>query len=127
MNIIQSPFPDDYPGSISLPDALTFPQVLAFEAALVATRGKADALSCVTSIGAVNSIVEWHIDGLPDQPTAENIFIKDGVNRDYKIAGDFYKWVLNECAKLFLAEKTVPKASESEPINSLPTPKVKKV
>jgi len=120
-NIVPSPFSDDFPGAITLPDALTFPQILAFEAALVATRGKADALSCVVSIEAVNQIITWNITGLPEKPKPAEIF----EGRDYKVAGDFYKWVLNECAKVFRAEKVVPKESGSKLTNTLPTPKEK--
>lgn len=108
MKNIPSTFPD-YPGEIVLPDALTFPQILAVESILVNTRGKADALSCMTVIDKINLVVDWKIDGLPEKPTADNIF----VGHDYKVAGEFYRFVLSQVTKLMFKEKEVPKVSGS--------------
>jgi len=102
---LESPYPE-YPGKVTFPDALTFPQLLAFDNALFATRGIATIAGCQASIDAVNSIVEWHIDNLPEKPTPESIFIGHPVME----AKALYTWVLIECIRVYRAEREIPKA-----------------
>jgi hypothetical protein len=101
---IESPYPDEYPGSITIPDGLTFPQLVDFSEALAATRGATDPKNCILSIAAINSIVTWEITNLPDKPKAKDIFVGHLAEN----AGAFYRWVLAQVAGLYKNEKTVP-------------------
>lgn len=63
-----------FPGTVKLPDALTFPQLQAWENAF----GQADVsgdtyiLQARRVLPAICEIVqEWHITGIPDNPTPE--------------------------------------------------------
>jgi hypothetical protein len=120
---IQSPYPE-YPGHITLPDGLLWPQLLAFADAQAAcatdfTRPRiAHARICANSIDAVNGIVDWHIDRLPEKPAPSDIF----VGRNAVIAGKFYQWVYNQVLRVWRNEDTVPNALSSGPTNTQVTP-----
>ncbi len=109
---IESPYPDTFPGSITLPDALTWAQFVAVDIGLFESRGVANVVGAAACIGAVNAIVEWHIDGLPEKPTPESIFMKkdaDGKRIPARVTKGFFNWVQNQVARLYSAEKEVPK------------------
>ena len=69
-----------YPGYVILPDFLTLPQVMAFEAALgdinagpveAGTKVWFTVLDKDKLTAILLCVSEWHIEGLPEQPTAD--------------------------------------------------------
>lgn len=106
---IQSPF-TDYPGSITLPDGLTLPQMAAWELVMEVTRGRYDkAQSWLVALPSLANIVEaWSIEGIPEKPTIENCEFSP--YRRYK---RFAGWVFSEVCKIYLGEEEYPKVSGS--------------
>lgn len=68
-------------------------------------------------------VVEWHIEGFPEKPTAESIFTKGTPKREaMKVAKFFYLWVFDAVVKIFNAESEIPKAYGSGPTDMPKTP-----
>lgn len=65
-----------FPGTVVLPDALTFPQLIAaqdaFEAAREYQDGNVSRWQRALLPGVLACVSEWHIEGVPESPTAEN-------------------------------------------------------
>ena len=114
-----SPFPE-YPGHITLPTELTWPQYLAFGDLSNAAVGSADPRFCMSSIEALSTIMEWHIDNLPQKPTAPDIF----VGHNGFLAGQFYAWVYAQVRKVYAHETEIPNAPAPESIDSAKTPAI---
>jgi len=126
---VDSTFPD-FPGYVIVPDQFTWPQLLAFGKAVAANQTNFIKPSishlemCENSIFAINAIVDWHIEGLPqnpEKPAQADIFI----GKPTKQASAFFMLVYNSVLHVWNQEKEVPKASSSELTNTLPTQKPK--
>lgn len=72
MRIITSPV-KRFPGTVVMPDALTFPQFIAWHKAINTSRPMGGAEGAHEIVKGLLVIVqEWHIENLPDPLTAEN-------------------------------------------------------
>jgi len=117
---IESPWPDEYPGYLILPDFLTWPQIRDFGNVAHAMRGTPLPQKCEVTIEAVSTIVEWHIDNLPEKPTPADIYKQP--DHPALVAGAFYNWILGEVSIIWLNNKTIPKAPAPPPIDTPKAP-----
>lgn len=73
--IITSPV-KKWPGTVVISDPLTYPQLLAFRGSLEAARNGANddwmAVNYAVLPGVTACIEEYHLQGFPEQPTADN-------------------------------------------------------
>ena len=63
-----------WPGTVVISDPLSYPQLLRFREALGAVGGNDDwmAVNYAVLPGVIACIEEYHLQGFPEQPTAEN-------------------------------------------------------
>ena len=110
MPIIQSPV-KEFPGSIVLPDFLTLAQVFAFEVAadeVAALRGGVIRRSQIDKIYLpmlFEVVLEWHIDGQPDEPTIETWRATPR-----RASADLTAWAIGEVTRMYLGEIEIPNA-----------------
>lgn len=107
--VIESPV-KRWPGSIVLPDYLTYPQSSAFRKAY--QDGKAlgenapiDEFYHAILPGACACVESWNIQGLPEHVTAENFPFTPAL-ASAKLAS----WIIGEVARLFAEAEEIPNA-----------------
>jgi hypothetical protein len=108
----QSPVPR-FPGYIVLPEFLTMPQVMAFESALgnVSANLPADGSTRVwltVSDGemvkaALLTVKEWHIQGMPEDPSADTFPFSPR-----KASHDLILWIFGLIRDLWVGELADP-------------------
>ncbi len=105
--IITSPV-KKWPGTITLHDPLTFPQVLAFQDALDGARG----LGADVTLSHVNytllpgifaCIAAWNLDGISNEPTPDTLPASPAAASAQLIA-----WLIDEITALFREANEVP-------------------
>ena len=122
MTVITSPV-KRFPGTVTLPDFLILPQVLAWDETLIRKdeikgrlpqdreptfperkkfRGELDAAYLPAIFGIVQ---EWHIEGVPDVPTIENFPLTPRTP-----SAELTSWLIREIEALYYGEIDIPNA-----------------
>ena len=107
---------DKFPGSVVMPDFLTLPQVIAFEDAnekINELRGSVPEGGSVKrsrldeiNLPVILAIVEsWHIVGIDEKPTIENMPLTPRLASAKLIA-----WLMSEITGLYIGENEIPNA-----------------
>lgn len=100
-----SPVPQ-FPGSIVLPDSLTFAQLLTWERAVRQAEGSSLAEFGPVIVGALLEIViEWRIEGIPT-PAAVETFPATPVRAVSQLLG----WMVSEVQRIIVDAETAPNA-----------------
>ena len=107
---------DKFPGTVVMPEYLTLPQVLAFEAASdnigelrkAATEKGDDGISRTKIdqqyLPVILSIVtEWRIDGVPNIPSLENFPLTPR-----RATAELIAWLIGEITRLWVGEIEIP-------------------
>lgn len=103
-----------FPGYVILPDYLTFPQVFAFEDAIEAAQAHTAEDESIKDWrryfyamlpGLLKCVNEWHIAGIPEQPTPET-FPATPQMPVAELAG----WLIGEVTALLNEAREVPLA-----------------
>lgn len=107
--VITSPV-DKWPGTVTLHDPLTFPQVLAFQDALDEAR----ALGGEASVSKVNytllpgifqCVETWELDGIGENPTPDTFPASPALS-----SAKLISWLIEEVTALFQEANEVPLA-----------------
>jgi hypothetical protein len=103
--VITSPV-KKWPGTVTLSDPLTFPQVFAFEDAIstiqaeqIPTQARADAIWLPVLIACVE---EWHLEGLGA------LSVDNFPATPRQASAQLVAWLIGEIANLFKEAETVP-------------------
>jgi len=101
--VVVSPV-ERFPGTVKLPDSLTFSQLLAWEQAMRQAEGNTLAAFGPVVVGALLQIVEdWHIEGLPT-PVAVETFPATPVRPVSQLLG----WLITEVQGIIVEAEAVP-------------------
>lgn len=100
-----------FPGTVAMPDFLTLPQVLAFEAVNEEVRAMRDtgqelSLSKVNAITLpfiLKIVTEWKISGMENHPTIDNFPATPRLASAQLIA-----WVMGAVTELYIGEVEIP-------------------
>lgn len=97
-----------FSGSVVLPDALTYPQLMAWEQALAAAQGDGKSNTEAWSQllpGILACVSEWHIAGMPERPTPETFPATPRASALKLLA-----WLMGEIQTTIKAEDDAPNA-----------------
>ena len=103
---IESPV-ERFPGYVVLHNPLTYPRVMAFQDAIGEVQELGDTtwikLRYTLMPGILACVESWEIDGVPEDPTPDNIPATPLV-----AAGELVNWLQDEITALLVETETVP-------------------
>lgn len=107
--IIESPV-KRWPGSITLPEYLTYPQVVAFRKAMADARAlgeeaQVDVYNYAMLPGLCVCVEKWNITGLPEQVTAETFPASPA-----RASVQLLSWLIGQVTALFIEAEEIPNA-----------------
>ena len=105
--VITSPV-DKWPGTVTISDPLTFPQVIAFQEALDEARalgGDASmhAANYALLPGVFKCVEAWELDGIPEHPTPDTL-----PGTPALASAELLGWLIEEISNLFTEANEVP-------------------
>jgi hypothetical protein len=105
--VIESPV-KRWPGTITLPDYLTYPQVVAFRKAVAEAKGlgedaQLDVYNYAMLPGLCICVERWDIAGLPEHVTAETFPAAPA-----RASSQLLAWVINGVVALFKDAEEIP-------------------
>ena len=96
-----------FPGSVTLYDPLTYPQVIAFQDATAAAGELEKAtwmkLRFALMPGILACVDSWEVEGVPEKPNVDNFPATPLVS-----AGELVNWLQEEITTLLVEADTVP-------------------
>ena len=103
---IESPV-ERFPGSVTLYDPLTFPQVIAYQDAInsVIDMGETtwSKLRYEILSGIIPCVETWELEGVPEKPTPDNF-----PATPLQASGELVEWLQEEITSLLTEAETVP-------------------
>jgi len=96
-----------FPGSVTLHDPLTYPQVIAFQDATAAAGAMGETtwmkLRLALLPGILACVENWEVEGVPEAPTIDNFPATPLVS-----SGELVNWLQEEITGLLIEAETVP-------------------
>lgn len=93
-----------FPGEIELPDALTFPQYIAYQDALQAAREESGARQNYALLpGLLACVLAWRLERVPEHPTVETFPASPPVAVSRLLA-----WIIGEVSQMIYAADDSP-------------------
>ena len=101
--VIDSPV-KQFPGQVELPDAVTFPQYIAYQDALTAAREENGARQNFALLpGLLACVLAWRLENVPEHPTVETFPASPPVAVSRLLA-----WIIAELSKMIHAADDSP-------------------